>query len=392
MSDAIAQLQVFHDPFSNATSQPKIPDGKVSTSLGLAHNDVGEIQVPTGSTETPDGTKCLLLFAGLNGGIIETNYTPSASADASVAGRDYFIHGFSTGASAACNWTNLINAGPPVAAQGGQVSIDQQYALWRVVSTGVRLQLLNPDEENDGWFEAVRINVAQNGRHYLMSTLGELTSTTTDGIVAPVELARDNQTAFGTTNYYDNPTYFTGALRDLHKYQFELHGRTDFHDFSHIRNQCRIEGADLNGADLATKLHLGPPPARYGSDDWHEIIDNFVDKSYDMILIRLHGRTSAPASRLHYHLRSNQEVYFPTQERESRYHTKCEDLIGDLAEEHARARKSDISAVQLATDFFSSANVTMAQTLQFLEYAQKSKQSIDQIYKKVMANKEDSLI
>ena len=45
------QLAVYHNPFSRATKQPKIPDGKVTESLGFQTQAVKELVPVTGGME-----------------------------------------------------------------------------------------------------------------------------------------------------------------------------------------------------------------------------------------------------------------------------------------------------------------------------------------------------
>lgn len=60
------QLAVYHNPFSRATKQPKIPDGKVTESLGFQTQAVKELVPVTGG----DGMLHLLMFAGQNCGLM----------------------------------------------------------------------------------------------------------------------------------------------------------------------------------------------------------------------------------------------------------------------------------------------------------------------------------
>lgn len=133
---------------------------------------------------------------------------------------------------------------------------DNANSKWRVVSQAARFMLINNNDNNEGWFEAARIS------DYALSTV--------DG-----------------TSIVDLPSYFTGRLRDIGKYIFQLKPLNIDHDFN---------------------LAIEP-----------------VDTSFDAIIIRIHGAPAAAGSgrpsQLICRVASNQEVIYDESEVESRYHT-----------------------------------------------------------------------
>lgn len=334
MSTVRDQLHIVHDPFSDTTNQPKIPDGKVNDSLGLHCKDVREFR------NSEDGTfgnvMHMLLFAGQNTCLVVRG------SDAPTSTRTYFAPGF-VGAGAA-NWVGYADG-----QSAFSVSDPEEYALWRTVSAGLQLKLLNPVEEDDGWWEAVRINEPLDNVDWLLSTVNDETVGTTkatDGAVLPVGLLEQ----LSTKSISNDPTYSTGLLRDLHRVQFELHGRLDYHDFTQRKQTMRLDEESFNSNPIVNnELSFVS-----GHDDVHEMINNFVDKSYDMIYVRLHCRendtgegSSLQGSRFHTNMVSNQEIYWPVDARENRFHTKSETIGAGAMSIHFQGRRSNQNAATL---------------------------------------------
>lgn len=343
VSDMVAdQLHMVHDPFSDRTNQPKIPDGKVNDSLGLHCKDVREFR--NSETAGFNNKMHMLLFAGTNTSLcVVGSDKPSG-----VGSRTYFLPGF-TGASAV-NWFGYDDGTTDF-----DVTDPEKYALWRVVSTGLQLKLLNPTEEDDGWWEAVRINRTLDSSKWRLSTtndgLDDIDRQLT-GTLSPDQIVQE----LITTNLANDPTYSTGLLRDLHRVQFELHGRLDYHDFTSRRSPMRMDGESFTnnppgvGNDVALIA---------GHDDACELINNFVDNSYDMVYIRLHCRENSPSpepagnpsslqgSRFHTNTVSNQEIYWPVEARENRFHTKSQTIGTGAMSVHFQGRRQMQNAATL---------------------------------------------
>ncbi|UNI72635.1 MAG: capsid protein [Avonheates virus SG_479] len=331
MTELRSQLEVLHDPFSDATAQPKIPDGKVNDSLGFTTSKVLEMGNRTSSTEI----HCLL-HAGQNCGMT------LQEVDLASGATTYYNVGFD--GSNVCDWSA---AGHGTTTPFTVSSVDK-YALWRVVSAGLQLKLLNPTEEDDGWWEAVRVNVAHDSAGWMLHLTDGATNPATNGCIVPTNILNNFRTS--GANLANDSTYSTGLLRDLHRVQFELHGRTDYHDFTHQKGEMAIN----DGIVLVSKLGTSDDQVLFdnGHDDVHEMIDNFVDSSYDMIYLRLHCRANTGTgnqlgSRFHTHLVSNQEIYFPENSRESRFHTKGDSIGPQPMGVHFQGRRAMQNAATL---------------------------------------------
>lgn len=332
-NEVMQQLHMFHNPFADTTSQPKIPDGKVNESLGFTTQSVTEVRNAQGIT-----TLHMLLYPGMNGAVLIDNLE-LGSGLASLGSRTYYIPGF-TGSSGA-NWSGATTTGTEFQVLG----IDD-YAQWRLVSCGLQLKLLNSQEEDDGWWEAIRLNVEHANGDYILTTTNNAASPATNGALAPVGLLQESQTKAGTL--VNEQSYSTGLLRDLHRVQFELHGRKDYHDFISMRNQIRIPGGAQVNVDNSTNFEVEFQPAY---DQPWDLANQFMDNSYDMLYIRLHCRdnngTDSLGSRFHVNAISNQEIMFDKAERESRFHTKSHSIGGSIGS-HNYARRGGQNAAKYA--------------------------------------------
>jgi hypothetical protein len=214
MQDYIISLL---DPFDITVRQPKIDDGRASVSAGIRLRSTGAITVDDTNRQL-----VLYLFPGVANCI---------------------------------NWQEEIGGiqGPPlfpdhVAVDGLSITNALRH---RVVSCGLRLELMNASMENDGYWEAARVPVTVSDFSYsggFWQNVGTL----------PSVLSLSN-----------HPTYQTGKLRDLSRYQFKLNP----------------ENVDV------------------------EFSTGMVKPEYDMIVIKINGR-SAGNTTLMYNTVSNQEVIY----------------------------------------------------------------------------------
>lgn len=336
MDDVKRQLHTFHNPFAGTTNQPKIPDGKATHSLGFQTQTVDEIV-----NGAAIGTMHFIMYAGQNSGLVAWD-----PATAITGTRRYFIPNFNN--SGGPNWSGVADA-----TAGGNVVSTEAYAHWRMVSVGLQLKLLNTSEEDDGWWEAIRLTPELSEEDWLLTTAQNGTSLgTANDTMAPVGLLSGG-TLTGRS-LANEPSYTTGLLRDLNRVQFELHGTKDYHDFI----QCATNRG-LDGADLAAVANT--PGSNYeasfnaGSDKAKDLINQYVDTSYDMMYIRLHCRQNQVASetengsRLHVNLIANQEVIYDSLERESRYQTRSHNIGAGAASVHADARRKTGQAAHIIT-------------------------------------------
>lgn len=312
------QLEVYHNPFSMATKQPKIPDSKVTESLGFSTRIVGEVKV---AEESTDGILHILLcpnmnapifFMGSQKGVDFVNDSPSQ--------RDPLTYSW---APRLDDSNALIYAG---GVAGGNVGVRENYARWRYVSGALRLNLLNVDDEDDGWFEACRVTEGVDTQDYYLTgtDAGAGADSTIHMTVNPTGIL----TGFSNRNLANERSYCTGTLREIGNYTWSLNPIGDDHDFNDMPTDFRLETTDIDDYDNGTN----EVSFAIGRTNVKHLISKCMDRSMDMIYIRVHGRVVAnpgaatrnfqdSRSRLHYHCIANQEITFGSDERDSRFHT-----------------------------------------------------------------------
>jgi hypothetical protein len=151
--------------------------------------------------------------------------------------------------------------------------------LGRIVSCGLRLTMINNSDQNEGYFEAARISVQPSDFDVDIATgaLRYKPIQPTNPLVASTGLTGANP--IPDIILSNHVTYQTGKLRDIEKLQFKLNSVDNEHDFAPI---------------------FEPPTS-----------DMFLDQSFDIILMKLHGRQqNTGATQLMYDAVSNQEVIY----------------------------------------------------------------------------------
>lgn len=230
------------DPFDTTFPQPKLFDGSVTRSSGLKFRQTGNITLdPAGADNF------IVVFPGLSNGLAW-----KIGSGAWVTGAAYPTHLGTT--------TDRANVRKS-----------------RLVSSGLKLSLLNSSDDNEGYWEAIRVPVDQsltlfdttapNGEDYRVRP--------GDGLFV---------TTYCTSPVYANyNTFQTGRLRDLHRFLFKLNSNAPDHPFRDI---------------------LAATAAPSGANDC-------TDLYHDMVIIRLVGRIDAVTpTMLQYDFIANHEIVY----------------------------------------------------------------------------------
>jgi hypothetical protein len=228
-------------------------------------------------------------------------------------------------------------AAQPVSVAPGSIdttSLEQgaenRIARWRIVSQGLKLSLVNNADENDGWFECVRytladgqLNFTYNRRNQCMTCSGfgrvdaPTTTTDADGIFDPSQL--------NSLSMIQHPTYVSGKLRDIHKYNFHLKPHDTDHDFRLLKEAYPYQ---LPRTTTTTNETPEVRDARWNADQRREEFNNdALDHSMDVLHIRIHGRpggttTDDTPTRVMAHVCCNQEIMYREGSILSQMHTK----------------------------------------------------------------------
>lgn len=224
----------FLDPFDGSISQPKILDGSVTRSSGLKFRNTGNITL-----DATGADNYIAIFPGLSNGL-----------------------SWKIGGNGALN----VQTGPYPTHLGTTVDRGNVRRA-RLVSSGLKLSLLNSSDDNEGYWEAIRVPV---------ETMTLLDTTAPNG---------EDYRCYPTvtqTNFANFPTFQTGRLRDIHRFLFKINSVAPDHPFKEI-------------------LPASTAPA----------VADVYDQNFDMIIIRLVGRIDAVTpTMLQYDFISNQEVVY----------------------------------------------------------------------------------
>lgn len=272
-SEVNRHIHVVANPFSNATQHPKMPDGKVPMSLSRRLRNTVAFTAST-STYTD------ILLAPLFGNLANL-FSSSLSTDKGVG----IIGAVGQTVGFACN---IDGAGPYTMYNSGAI------AKQRIISQAIRLTQINNDEENDGWYEACRINMTKQATNYLVCSIDNVDVALRD---QPLVLATDSTVQVGYLNglpLVEQPGYVSGMLKDLKNKEFRLQP---------VGCECHMNECPVTKLTLASggtgDLVKGP------NDKWAHLeatanansaLELGLDDSWDCVLIRIHGRSGTGAT------------------------------------------------------------------------------------------------
>lgn len=218
------------DPFDESLGQPKLSDGRLSYSSGLRFRNVGQIVL--------DGTgltNYIVLFPGLANTLCWKR--PDDLEYQTITSHPEHI----------------------------DTSVNRAFVQSaRVHSAAVRLSLMNSADENEGFWEAVRIPMKLS--NFEISDAASYLARLIDTFTLP--------------NMANHMTYQSGKLKDLHRYQFKVNSISPDHEY----------------------IQVVDTPAATSS---------LIDPTFDMVVIKIQGRVdSTTPSVVMYDNVSNYEVSY----------------------------------------------------------------------------------
>lgn len=283
-SGSNAHHAVRVNAFSNATAQPKILDGLMAQSLSRRLQNV--VSVRNGDGTMGRDIMHVILFPSLGVPLVFGNSAEGFTLR-NASSLDPSFVGFPNQTVGA----QLIDSGTGSPVNFNQVTSLGQYKLfqkapfstWRIVSQALRLELTNNDEQNEGWFEAVRMNWRRNNSDLQITQLdGTASLTTTDFGIGPSPSFLNYVRDLPLTEI---PGYQSGLLKDIKKYDFQLHPKSTTHDPIEMdRNIVLNEGSDLFVQTNTLNFSFGETNAA------NQIKDSYTDPNMDIVYLRLHCR------------------------------------------------------------------------------------------------------
>lgn len=264
-STVARQLAVMINPFSVATTNPKIPDGLGHISAGVRLQNAFTIAGAAGKT-----VHHVLLFPGL------TNSVYTLRSDDALAAFDQFRF-------------NPFASHSAIEANNEQAN-KMEIAKWRVVSSGLRIALINNSDNNEGWWQAIRVRIDLNDLK-----LNEVGGGNPSRILKPMNNANPPVVVNSfpgvsmNAELVEHPTYQSGKLRDIHKHLFQLNPENEKHHFQVLEKAVVPKAC--------------------------------VDPAYDAVYIRIHGNQS---TMMLFHNVMNQEIIYDESATLARYQSECE--------------------------------------------------------------------
>lgn len=248
---ALQYVTSLIDPFDQSQSQPKLLDGSVLRSSGLRFRNTGSIVLPTA------GAAYIVLIPGLS----KVLYWQTA-----VGGAFTSTGVFPTHLGTLTDRENIKNI--------------------RLVSAGLKLSLLNSSDQNEGYWEAVRITTP------IVTTL--LTVETPAENEAFIMAAADNYavdivTQFALTDMANHATYQTGKLKDINRFMFKVNSVSPQHPWKRVSETPVVSDAiDYSFDTVVIKVTGRLDPASPSTLMYNQIVNQECVYSEGTALARLH--------------------------------------------------------------------------------------------------------
>lgn len=286
-SQSVRQLQVYRYPFSLATSNPKVPDGKLTQSMGVRINAA---DIHTHS----ESLFILAPFLGVN--FWNFNQTSTGTPP------NHAVYG----ATKVVLWPpELLEAYKADGLTSPAMQIDTKDTMgrWRQVSRALKLRCITSDEHNDGYWEAVRIPVSDlRKQFYIYNAAGlDVAGIVPDpNATPPVD---PNYKFIGSPthefvdqmwnkkNWLINPTYQSGKIKNLGQYEFRLQPQKEEHDMVDIPEHIEFKTTEVApGGVQATTGHFAGEEIEKDGVDLGHLYKCVTDPQFDCICIRISGK------------------------------------------------------------------------------------------------------
>lgn len=271
-------LAKFYDPFSNATLQPKIPDGKAVTSASIIYQKTQIINIAGGEkvayfVSQPVATVPLFCLHDT----IVNNGTDDVQARVTVT---WLNPSFTV-------WEYDATAKTLTQAK------DHAIARWRVCSQGMHLACQNQTDKNDGWWEAWRLTTSGKRENIQVGFHGATN--------IPVILPIGARVSAPDNNIEKQASYTQGRVRDIHKVAFINNPNTLDHDFTDCYGVINTETPGWTNADNVILQ------SQYGRTEHATVqlksaapvetqqltfLRSLIDLDYDTVVCKINGRAA----------------------------------------------------------------------------------------------------
>lgn len=181
---------------------------------------------------------------------------------------------------------------------------------WRHVSTGLKCNLLNTSEQNDGWFESFRV-----------TDLPGISDVAFKETVA----GSDRAFFFPKGSFFDNMynskenskvrnSYICDSLKNIDKYYFRLNPFAEEHPFIDVNKEYEIQSTNQY-VDITSEQWF---PNGNDTQSWRPLVDHLFDHTFDSIIIFIHP--GANGSKILMDAVKNLEVVYSNESQLARFH------------------------------------------------------------------------
>lgn len=307
-SQALRQLQVYRYPFSTATSSPKIPDGKLTQSYGQKFNHAITIT----------GVQQYLVLAPC----FDTFWIGFNNAENSPHQIHQVQHELSQ-CKIVTTEQNVQYTGPAA------------IGKWRIVSKSMKIRNINSDDENDGYWEAVRIPA--NNIHRMFS-LDRKNSPTEAGTNPWVNRGfgithEFKESLKANSNWLMNASYCSGKVKNLSQYEFKLSPQVLEHNMLDIPKYMEWKVADYTAV---TEANVGQE--EIDGKDLSHLFKWGIDNQWDIVIIKL---TGIDASKYLVHTVMNVEYQMREDSKYSTFQTECCQALTGLGKRQQAYKKEE---------------------------------------------------
>lgn len=251
-SDVRKQLAVVENPHSVATSNPKIPDGAVTSSLGQRLHQYAK-------NVTLAATSHILLIPGLHTPLV---YDLNGAGDTSL--------------------NNTVHAWSRVGTAAVTRTFTSSVRKWRMVSCGLKIASTSAQTANQGSWTARRFQLPANPTLYKVSEAGPTPFKMVACYPSPnANVSADDQTKFLTSNNNSqHPSFTSGKMEDLNGVYFQLQDiSSGAHEFINVPDQVLVTGNGAWADGSTTTLNTAAENYR--------AVEQLFDTNFDCIEIAI---------------------------------------------------------------------------------------------------------
>lgn len=172
---------------------------------------------------------------------------------------------------------------------------------WRIVSQACRLELLNNDHENDGWFEACRFKARISPDHVSVYLDHGGSGAILSDVNTTRRLLPGPDTGFwaqlDNISFNKQKGYISGKLTDIGKHEFTLMRDKGSTSIIPRERLSVVEGriSDASSSTFGNPVTSTGKLRLTGSTHGSVVLNQLIDRNLDCVMIKVYGRSDLTA-------------------------------------------------------------------------------------------------